>query len=217
VLGYGGKLAEQRRARELRAKSWTLAAIAAELGVSKSSVSLWVRDVDFVPNQRRRTRRARPSSLHVRKLAEIDWMDAEGVVEVGQLNDREFLLTGVALYAGEGFKRDGQVGMANTDPTVLLMFMTWLRRCFAVDEKRLRVRLYLHEGLDLDDAEAFWSELLGIPRSQFRRAYRAAADPTRRLAKHVRGCPAVTYCCSRTHRRVMGLVRALTSTRAFPG
>jgi hypothetical protein len=40
-MGYGGKVVEQRRARELRAESWTLAAIAAELGVSKSSVSLW--------------------------------------------------------------------------------------------------------------------------------------------------------------------------------
>ncbi len=53
-MGYGGKVKEQLRARELRAQSWTLQDIATELGVSKSSVSLWVRDVDFVPNPRRR-------------------------------------------------------------------------------------------------------------------------------------------------------------------
>ncbi len=118
-MGYGGKWAEQLRARELRAEAWTLQDIATELGVSKSSVSLWVRDVDFVPNPRRRTRRPRPSSLHVRKVAEIERLDAEGIAEVGQMTDREFLLAGAALYAGEGFKRDGQVGMANTDPALL--------------------------------------------------------------------------------------------------
>jgi hypothetical protein len=133
------------------------------------------------------------------------------------MSAREFLLVGTALYIGEGFKRDGQVGMANTDPSVLLLFVIWLRRCFGVDEARLRVRLYLHEGLDLDAAEEFWSELLEIPRSRFRTPYRAVADPTRRRTKHVNGCPAVTYCHSTTHRRVMGLVRALSSNGALPG
>ena len=216
-MGYGGKVTERHRARELRAEAWTLQDIAAELGVSKSSVSLWVRDVDFVPNPRRRTRPPRPSSLLVRKLAEIDRLDAEGATEIGRMSDREFLIVGAALYAGEGFKRDGQAGMANTDPRLLALFVTWLRRHFEVDEVRLRVRLYLHEGLDLEAAEHFWSELLRIPRSQFRTPYRAVPDSTIRSTRHPLGCPGVTYNCSSTHRRVMGLVRALSSTDALPG
>ena len=216
-MGYGGKLAEQQRARELRAQSWTLQDIATELGVSKSSVSLWVRDVDFVPRPRRRARRPRASSLRLHKLAEIESMDRAGLAEIGTLSEREFLLFGVALYRGEGFKGDGLVGLANTDPSVLLAFVTWLRRFFVVDETRLRVRLYLHAGLDLDAAECFWSELLDIPLAQFRKPYRAVVDTTRRHAKHPMGCPAVTYSCSRTHRRVMGLVRALSSKAALPG
>lgn len=216
-MGYGGKVTERHRARELRAEAWTLKDIAAELGVSKSSVSLWVRDVDFVPNPRRRTRPPRPSGLLVRKLAEIDRLDAEGATEIGRMSDREFLIVGAALYAGEGFKRDGQAGMANTDPRLLALFVTWLRRHFEVDEVRLRVRLYLHEGLDLEAAEHFWSELLRIPRSQFRTPYRAVPDSTIRSTRHPLGCPGVTYNCSSTHRRVMGLVRALSSTDALPG
>ena len=37
-MGYRGKVDEQNRARDLRAQSWTLDEIAAELGVAKSSV-----------------------------------------------------------------------------------------------------------------------------------------------------------------------------------
>jgi transcriptional regulator with XRE-family HTH domain len=216
-MGYGGKVVEQRRARELRAEAWTLADIAAELGVSKSSVSLWVRDVDFVPNPRRRTRAPRVSSLHLRKLEEIERLDAVAVAEIGQMTDREFLMAGIALYAGEGSKTDGAIKFANTNPALVVFFLVWLRRYFAVDESRLRVNLYLHEGLDLDAAVEYWSRLTRIPASQFGKPYRAVADPTLRRSKHLMGCPAVVYCSATEHRRVMGLVRALSCPTALPG
>ena len=46
-MGYRGKVKQQEQARAMRAQSRTLADIAQTLGVSKSSVSLWVRDVPF--------------------------------------------------------------------------------------------------------------------------------------------------------------------------
>ena len=106
---------------------------------------------------------------------------------------------------------------ANTDPAMVAFFCAWLRRFFDIDESRLRVRVYLHEGLDLDAAERFWSEVTGVPRTQFRAPYRAKADPTIRLTKHEHGCVYVRYSCSRTHREIMGLVRALLSSSAIPG
>ena len=77
--------------------------------------------------------------------------------------------------------------------------------------------LGVHQGLDLESANAFWSELLAIPVDQFYKPYRAVPDPSIRKAKHVHGCPAVSYGCSRTHRNVMGLVHALLSSEALPG
>lgn len=110
-MGYGGKVAEQDRARALRVQSWTLAEIAAELGVAKSSVSLWVRDVDFVPRARRMAPR-RPSSLMLAKQAEIEELRTAGLEAIGRLSEREFLVAGLALYAGEGAKQDGAVRQA---------------------------------------------------------------------------------------------------------
>ncbi len=106
---------------------------------------------------------------------------------------------------------------ANTDPELVAFFCAWLRRFFEIDESRLRVRVYLHEGLDLDAAEEHWSRVTGIPREQFRKGYRAKADPTIRATKHEHGCVYVRYACSRTHRIVMGLIRALVSSDALPG
>jgi Putative ATPase subunit of terminase (gpP-like) len=217
-MGYGGKVWERERARELRAQSWTLAAIAAELGVSKASVSVWVRDVDFEPRPRQPgPRPARPHPFHLAKLAEIEHGDAWGHEVVGTLTDRELLLVGAALYAGEGSKTDGCVRFANTNSGLVVVFMRWLRSCFAIDESRLRVSLYLHEGLDLAAATDHWAAITSIPVAQFRKPYRAVADPTRRNAKHVNGCVSVVYSDASLHRRVMGLVRALSSDAALPG
>jgi uncharacterized protein YjcR len=102
-MGYRGKLAEREQARRLRAIGLPLAEIAARLAVSKSSVSLWVRDVAFEPRPRvDRGRRRAPNALQRRKQAEIDRLLAGGRQRVGRLSEREFLVAGVALYAGEG-------------------------------------------------------------------------------------------------------------------
>jgi hypothetical protein len=56
-----------------------------------------------------------------------------------------------------------------------------------------------------------------IPRDQFRAPYRAAADSTMRNNKHEFGCVYVSYGCTKTHRRIMGLMRALLFSDAIPG
>ena len=211
-MGYRGKQEEQARARELRAEAWNLADIAAELGVSKSSVSLWVRDVDFEPQPRRTARRRGPNKLQRRKAAEIEELRFEGVARLSDLNEQAFLAAGAALYAGEGSKGDGSVKFANSDPELIDFFCRWLRRFFDVDETRLRMRLYLHEGLDLESAEDFWSSLTSIPPERFRKPYRAKPDPSIRKTKHEFGCAYVTYSCSRTHRAIMGLIHGLLSS-----
>jgi hypothetical protein len=156
--------------------------------------------------------------LRDRRLAEIAVLDAAGREQVGQLSDEALFIAGIALYAAEGSKTDGAVSFPNSDPRMIAFFLHWLRRFFEIDESRLRVRLYLHEGLDLDAAHDYWSDLTGIPLTQFTKPYRAVPDPSIRTAKHPMGCPSVVYSCTTTHRKVMGLVRALlTSALDIPG
>jgi hypothetical protein len=217
-MGYRGKLAERQQALQLRRTGLPLAEIAARLGVSRSSVSVWVRDVSFDPLPRPpRGRRRTPNALQRRRQAEIDRLVEEGRVRIGRLSEREFLVAGVALYAGEGSKGDGSVVFANSDPRMVGFFCSWLRHFFQIDESRLRVRIYLHDGLDLAAAIAFWSGLTEIPESQFTKPYRAAPDSSIRHAKHVHGCVGVRYSCSATHRGIMGLVGALLGDAAIPG
>lgn len=96
------------RARDLRSQGGRVQEIAAELGVSKSSVSLWVRDLP-APAPR--------SVEHVRMMSERRWAPvrrrrnierlvtkARASASVGTVTERELYLIGVALYWAEGAK-----------------------------------------------------------------------------------------------------------------
>ena len=222
-MGYRGKVEEQNRARDLRAQGWTLGEICEELAVSRASASLWCRDVEIDEAALAERRRARylhgnegarrrgPNKLQQARQADIDLGRRWGATVIGTLSDRDLMIAGAALYAGEGSKTGGTVGFANSDPRMIALFLRWLRRFFTIDEERLRVALYLHEGLDLDAAISFWSAVTGVPPDQFRKPYRAVPDPSIRRAKHPMGCATALYACSTTHRRVMGAVAALLS------
>ena len=155
--------------------------------------------------------------LERRKAAEIADLLEEGRARIGTLSERDLLVAGAALYAGEGSKTGHEVSFANTNPAMIGMFCAWLRRFFDIDESRLRARLYLHQGLDLEAATRYWSALTSIPIRQFHAPYRAVADSSIRLTKHEHGCVSVRYSCSRTHRAVIGLVQALLRSSTIPG
>jgi transcriptional regulator with XRE-family HTH domain len=218
-VGYRGKLEERSRARELRAAGWTMPDIADELGVSRSSVSLWTRDVPFDAATARRSprtdRRPRGSEhpLRRRKLERIEQLRREAVHRIGTLDDVALLHAGLGLYAGDGGKTQDSVRFANSDPRMVALFCRWLRRFFVVEEHRLRVTLYLHAGLDLAAAQAHWAEVTGIPDAQFCKPYRATPDATIRHNKHVHGCAHVAYHSADVHRQVLALVDAMLVAR----
>ena len=219
-MGYRGKVEERQRARELRARSRTLQEIAAELGVSKSSVSTWVRDVEFEPRPRSRGHPAGPKHpMRLKKEAELARCreDAEKWATAFRGDLDALMMYALALYAGEGGKTDGKLVFANSDPILIQVFLRWLRTEFDVDESRLRLGLYLHADLDLDAAVDHWCVVTGIPSDQVNKPYRAVVDETMRHNRHEFGCVRVVYSDSSVHRRVMAKIRAIGSALANPG
>jgi len=136
-MGYRGKVREQEEARRFRAEGKTLLEIADALHVAKSSVSLWVRDVPFTPSPRRTGAQRRPHPFHDAKVRRIAELNVIGRHMIGVLSEDAFLAAGVALYAGEGAKTDGDVRFANSDPAMMKFFCKWLRDVFEIDETRL--------------------------------------------------------------------------------
>ena len=89
--------------------------IAVQLGVSRSSVSLWTREI-VAETGPRRVRTPRPNRLRDARLAEIEAMDRAGIERLGELSEQAFLAAGAALYAGEGAKCNGELCLLADPP-----------------------------------------------------------------------------------------------------
>lgn len=92
-------------------------------------------------------------------------------------------VAGLALYWGEGSKTSNTVAIANSDPDLVLVFLSFLRKLCHVDEKRLRVLLHYHEGQNEKDLLVFWSKITKIRKSQFYAStvHRKSEGSTKRL------------------------------------
>jgi hypothetical protein len=169
------------RARELRALGRTYDEIATALGVSKGSVSLWVRDLprpgrlSYAESRRRNaeTTAAYWAARRIERAASRAATVAAAAREVGKLSDREVLIAGAVAYWCEGAKAKphrqyDRVTFINSDPQLILFFLRFLAVA-GVSTDRLICRMYIHESADVDGAQRFWRSLTGLPPEQFRR------------------------------------------------
>ena len=170
------------KARELRAQGRTYKEIAAELGVSKASVSLWVRDLprpDRLNYEEARRRNAEGVAAYwaaQRPIREARRraISERAASEIGRMSDREILIAGAVTYWCEGTKskpyaaRRERVTFINSDPHLITFFLRFLGTA-GVASERLICRVHIHESADVAGAQLFWQGLTGIPADQFRR------------------------------------------------
>jgi hypothetical protein len=172
------KEAAREEARRLRAEDgWSIKRIAREVHAAQSTVSLWVRDVDLTPEQRRALRdwtetarrngnaRTTARAREVRRAAQADGR--------GRAADRNALhLAGCMLYWAEGGKNRNCVHFTNSDPDMVVMFVRFLRECYgaANDQIRLTCNCFTNNGITLEAIEAWWLARLGLDRESLCRS-----------------------------------------------
>ncbi|SFT15444.1 hypothetical protein SAMN04487982_108121 [Streptomyces sp. ok210] len=188
------------RARELRQQGMTYDQIQAELGCSKSSISLWVRDLPrpdprYSPTERLALMNAGLAGLHASREKEREETKRLAREAVGDLSDRELFLAGVTLYWAEGSKdkaysRRESLQFINSDPNVITLYLRWLD-LLGVTHERRHMRVSIHESADVPGAERFWAQLAGIPVSELRRTTLKKHNPKtirRNTTESYRGC-----------------------------
>jgi transposase-like protein len=168
------KTEERAQAREMRKhEGRSVKEIAALLGVSRSSVSLWVRDIELSSQQRaaleRRNPRYNGQNLGARANAARGRARRAGHQAAGRRRARASasFVGGCMLFWAEGDKTRNGVRFANSDPEVVRYFVAFLRESFGVPDERIRVTCNLfadHEARQRE-IEDFWLETLALPRS----------------------------------------------------
>lgn len=175
------KSAEREAARRLRVNGVPLKRIAAEVGVSVSSVHAWTRDIELTVEQQA-LNRSGPGGPHdperIRKRAaawaarcrraRLAWQ------EQGRTAARErdpLHLAGCMLYWAEGAKNKNQVKLANSDPHLVATFRRFLTVALDVEPAAIlfSINVYTGNGLSIEEIEKHWLTALQLPRTCVRK------------------------------------------------
>lgn len=222
-MGYFGKLEDKLKAQELRKQGLSYKEILQNISVSKDTISRWCRDIALTDKQKSRLLinkqfGQRKGSLVAadnkrrKRIERTEQIRKEARIDIGKLSKRDKFIAGIALYAGEGDKADGGVGFSNADPKLIKFMMDWFRQFHKIPESKFRGAIWLHEGLDEAKAKEFWSEITGIPLSQFRKTYIAKVKKdSKKIRKNIHqyGVFAIRFSDSTIHRRIIGWIYAM--------
>jgi DNA-binding MarR family transcriptional regulator len=156
------KTPERDMARKLRGEGLSVREIEKRLGVSRSSVSLSVRDIELTDAQREALR-TRPRGVRTdfrRRRQEYQ--------EAGRTTARccePLHASGCMLFWAEGSRSVNVVQITNSDPALLRLAAHFLRQYFNVPDEKFRVacNLFADHIERQHEIEQFWLDELALP------------------------------------------------------
>lgn len=163
----------------LRKNGFSYSQIRRNIQVSKSTLSLWLRDVELDYGEAEKLLKGREISRdRASKAKKLDRVNRTNVLvesgrkEVISLIDNPLFFAGLMLYWAEGAKNSSeQVKFTNSDESMIILIMKWFRESCKVPEGKFRLHLHIHNMHHRPDAEGYWSKLTGIPKNQFYKTF----------------------------------------------
>lgn len=194
-------LAKKKRAIQLRKQGQTYGEIVKQIKVAKSTLSLWLREVEvpakFISRIRQKKLDAVRLGWAARRKERIDKthrITVSAQKEVRQLMRDPLWLVGVALYWAEGHKeklwRTGTlVTFTNMDENTVSIFTAWSRKFLDVGDNGFVFSLYIHDSrkMHTNKMRAWWAQKLAIRPDSIAVYYKKSA------IKHVRHNDADDY------------------------
>ncbi len=162
------KYIERETARKLRKNGLSLAEIAQELKVSKSSACKWTEDIVLTAEQTQRLKQKQRVNVALQAQGLKNKIAARAVRDRHREESKRWLTENpdpalfafAALYWGEGIKNRNKVAIGTSDSKMLYFFTEILRKIFNVSEDRLHLDILLHFGINAADAVDFWKSSL---------------------------------------------------------
>jgi len=170
---------EKQKALEMRKKEMSYSQIKSALGISKSTLSGWLKDY---PLTNKRIRELRDCEQKIEKCRETKRKKREErlsifynqeKLKIFPISKKELYLAGLFLYWGEGSKsqKAAKVFISNTDPSLIKFFIYWLEKSMNVSRDKMKIALQLYSDMVIDKELNFWAKELKISKKQFYKPY----------------------------------------------
>lgn len=204
------------KAVQLRKNGFSLKEINERLNISKSTASLWLKDIILTRKAKYRLKdRIRQGQINsaLKKKAKTILRRQSyllgGLKLIQNFNfDKKNLKIFCALmYLCEGSKDDGIVQFTNSDPKTVKTFVNLFRQSFKLDESKLRISLHLHSYHLPSKQIQFWSKVTKVSSRQFIKPY-IKLNSGKRIKKNYQGCINFRYYNADIAKELIGIAQA---------
>lgn len=178
----------REHARKMRQDGMSVRDIAKTLEVARSSVSIWVRDIELSDNQIEKLKEnQRQYGGHNKggRTNRAKYRDMRlAYQEQGRARARDgssLHLVGCMLYWAEGAKGKNKVYFVNSDSNMHLLFMRFLREEMGVKDNEFSIYIQTHfqDPQQIREIEMYWTNLLHLPQSALRKTHIKKGSETR--------------------------------------
>lgn len=172
----------KQTACELRKKGNTIGKIEKNLGIPRSTLSGWFKDIKLSSAQKEKIRIDSKKHLEKARIKAVDWHNHEKLKRLEEaqraagetltkLNTKDHALLEIALailYFGEGSKKNIETALGSSDPLILKFFLKTIVILYGLDKNKLRYELYLRADQDPQEIKKFWSQNLNVSIDRFK-------------------------------------------------
>jgi hypothetical protein len=169
----------------LRKQGKSLPYVHTTLGIPKSTLSYWFKNITLTDKQKCKLRKNWQDALKNGRTKAVRWhneqkalrvqlAEQEGLTLLRKVDTKNVHITELALallYLGEGTKAKGETGMGSSDPLILKFFISCLRKIYHVPEDRIKCELHLRSDQDPEKMLIFWSHELQVAKENFYKPY----------------------------------------------
>ena len=212
----------KERAISLRKKGFSFREISEVLYISKSTASLWLKDVELSVKAKDRIKKL---GIEGREKGNITRREAtekenklirrksEGILE--ELKNIEnnisfSKLICAILYWCEGGKLDGgRMSFINSDPSMVSYFLKMFRKSFNISESKFRISIHLHSYHNPKKQIEFWSKVTNISSRQFIKPF-LKKNSGKIKRDNYQGCISIRYYDYKVRKELIDLYKTLS-------
>ncbi len=189
------KETEYRQATQMRRRGFTYVEIAETVGVSKATVSNWLRNETWSQEiyTTHKLRAAKENAKRIRILnktrqnqltKQYDALERSAKTEYKHYKQSPAFVSGLALYVALGDMSDTQyIRLSSKRMVVHRQFITFAREYLGVSREKIRFWLLLYPTHDPETISRRWSKDIRLPLHRFSR-YQVSKKPTSKAVLH---------------------------------
>lgn len=207
------------KAKRLRDKGYSLKEISEEVGIAKSTTSVWFRDYKLSRKALERIkarglmgrmRSSRTMRLRRERLESSLRKKSRDLFDNTVITKNHQKIFCALLYWCEGRSRpESGVGFVNSDLAMVSMFMKFFRSSFSTHEEKFRACIHLHDYHSASKQTEFWSKISNIPIERFIKPYRKP-NTGKRIRENYPGCIDIRYYDARVARELVAIAKTFS-------